>query len=236
MNALDFDSSSKRAEVCDITENMTRLVSRATISIDIIRAKLRQTNRTQQNLQAIDTEEIYSTPSSCPVDLTADSTTLIGDVSYMRQKKSEPITSSEFEPDIKYWSDNSAIYSSNSQDGSENQQDTAQHNAQKMPASVERAKVGKKVSVHAVTSSVKANTGATGVIYSENSRTDLKRTAPDQEQETYCLCGNYAWGRMINCDVCDDWFHFSCVGLHSGRKTWQCPRCLPREIKRRSNA
>ena len=31
--------------------------------------------------------------------------------------------------------------------------------------------------------------------------------------KSYCLCRMHYHGDMIGCDSCDEWYHFSCVGL-----------------------
>ncbi|XP_065909719.1 lysine-specific demethylase 7B-like [Dysidea avara] len=63
--------------------------------------------------------------------------------------------------------------------------------------------------------------------------------------ELYCLCRKpYSPSQfMIECDVCKDWFHGSCVGIeeHQGNDidTYHCPRCVPKHgplvLKRRRN-
>lgn len=261
---MDPDFNSKRAQICDIAENMARLESRITLSIDIISSKLRETNRIQQYLHGIDNEEIYSTPSSCPIDPTVDittndttdGTTLIGDLSVMRQKRREPMTSSEFEPDMKYWSDNSAIYSSNSQDDSENQPQQPQQQQPQPQQKQQQPQMQPQMQESAHPSGLTTRPGNSDTtteliganciepldvgVYSVQQEKPLAASENSaslgQQRETYCICGGCAWGRMINCDGCEDWFHFSCVGLHSGRKSWFCPRCFPCERKRRGNA
>ncbi len=43
----------------------------------------------------------------------------------------------------------------------------------------------------------------------------------------YCICGlpdSYD-SQMIECESCQQWFHFKCVGLQSGPDSWCCPSC-----------
>lgn len=35
------------------------------------------------------------------------------------------------------------------------------------------------------------------------------------QDDVYCLCRKHEYGEMVACDNCDEWFHFSCVGLKS---------------------
>eukprot|EP00939_MAST-03C_sp_MAST-3C-sp1_P002346 g2346.t1 len=53
----------------------------------------------------------------------------------------------------------------------------------------------------------------------------------EESMQVYCLCrmnsGNDK--NMIGCDYCDEWYHFSCVGLSvdegNGLEKYRCPRC-----------
>ncbi|KAI0337896.1 hypothetical protein BDW22DRAFT_1487987 [Trametopsis cervina] len=54
--------------------------------------------------------------------------------------------------------------------------------------------------------------------------------------ETFCSCGGDESGDMVECDKCDGWFHFECVGLAqapSAERKWFCPGCASRKRKRR---
>ncbi|WVQ95214.1 hypothetical protein IAU59_002308 [Kwoniella sp. CBS 9459] len=50
-----------------------------------------------------------------------------------------------------------------------------------------------------------------------------------KEEETYCICKTNADGPMIECDQCNDWFHFSCIGMTDDEaekiQTYVCPGC-----------
>jgi lysine-specific demethylase PHF8 len=69
--------------------------------------------------------------------------------------------------------------------------------------------------------------------------------AEESDDETYCLCRRaYTDGDfMIQCDICKDWFHGSCVGVEEHQAgdidTYHCPNCQPEHgpltLKRRRN-
>lgn len=53
------------------------------------------------------------------------------------------------------------------------------------------------------------------------------------KEEVFCICKMpecYDM-RMITCDVCSCWYHFKCVNLKKGRKSWVCPNCQPSRSK-----
>lgn len=44
----------------------------------------------------------------------------------------------------------------------------------------------------------------------------------------YCYCRRGFYGEMIQCDNCDTWFHFGCVGVTEApgvNERWMCPEC-----------
>ena len=47
--------------------------------------------------------------------------------------------------------------------------------------------------------------------------------------KTYCYCKSKESGRMVQCNGCQDWFHFTCAGLaedFSSLDDWYCRNCL----------
>lgn len=59
----------------------------------------------------------------------------------------------------------------------------------------------------------------------------VKKKAP--VVEVYCLCKTSDESRpMIQCEKCDDWFHFDCIGLDPAKNTenfkYFCPQCQPK--------
>ena len=45
----------------------------------------------------------------------------------------------------------------------------------------------------------------------------------------YCYCKDIQSGRMVQCDGCQDWFHYTCAGLpdnFSSLDDWYCENCL----------
>ena len=46
--------------------------------------------------------------------------------------------------------------------------------------------------------------------------------------KTYCYCKEEEWGKMIECDGCQGWFHFTCAGLEEDflpLEEWYCENC-----------
>lgn len=45
----------------------------------------------------------------------------------------------------------------------------------------------------------------------------------------YCLCRQLYFGQMIGCDICDEWYHLSCIGLTTAQaekcEKFICIRC-----------
>jgi len=50
-----------------------------------------------------------------------------------------------------------------------------------------------------------------------------------KNSESYCFCGGPAFGFMIMCDKCDEWYHGPCVtvtkGLADTMPIYHCPKC-----------
>ncbi len=43
----------------------------------------------------------------------------------------------------------------------------------------------------------------------------------------FCVCGlpeSYD-SRMIECETCEKWFHYKCMGLMCEPEVWSCPNC-----------
>jgi hypothetical protein len=64
-----------------------------------------------------------------------------------------------------------------------------------------------------------------------------------QEQTLYCVCRSPEDGRtMLGCDHCDEWYHFSCVGLNSAlipdldNFPYSCPKCVKKERRKKTIA
>ena len=55
-------------------------------------------------------------------------------------------------------------------------------------------------------------------------------TCVERKLKVYCLCKmpEVADSKMISCDICNHWFHYSCVNLQFDEdpKYWECPLCL----------
>jgi len=51
-----------------------------------------------------------------------------------------------------------------------------------------------------------------------------------QIRKTYCLCRNLYFGDMVGCDLCDEWYHFQCIGINNAQvekcDKYICIRCL----------
>ncbi|WVQ72688.1 hypothetical protein IAR50_002248 [Cryptococcus sp. DSM 104548] len=50
-----------------------------------------------------------------------------------------------------------------------------------------------------------------------------------KQDDTYCLCKKDTDGPMIECDHCNDWFHFACIHMHEAEAerihSYICPPC-----------
>jgi hypothetical protein len=56
---------------------------------------------------------------------------------------------------------------------------------------------------------------------------------PGTKPKTYCYCKQPESGRMIQCDECMDWFHFTCAHLEdnfSSLDDWYCTNCTNSEL------
>lgn len=63
---------------------------------------------------------------------------------------------------------------------------------------------------------------------SSTTRTKQQVQVPNYLKKTYCVCKTtVAEGEMVGCDMCDDWFHPSCLKLVKlpTAKVWYCPKC-----------
>lgn len=52
------------------------------------------------------------------------------------------------------------------------------------------------------------------------------------QTKSYCLCRQLYFGDMVGCDSCDEWYHFSCIGIVANNAvvnklndTYVCVRC-----------
>ena len=46
--------------------------------------------------------------------------------------------------------------------------------------------------------------------------------------KTYCYCKEEEWGKMVECDGCQDWFHYACAELEEdfhSLEEWYCENC-----------
>ncbi|KAK6198744.1 PLU-1-like protein-domain-containing protein [Scheffersomyces amazonensis] len=67
----------------------------------------------------------------------------------------------------------------------------------------------------------------------ENSSSFVTKFCTDEESDDtsikfYCLCREYEFGTMVECDKCNEWYHISCVGeqvSNSEDDTYTCPLC-----------
>ena len=54
-----------------------------------------------------------------------------------------------------------------------------------------------------------------------------------QSHSLYCLCRQIYFGHMVGCDLCDDWYHLTCVGLTQAQadkqERYSCVRCALRQ-------
>ncbi|EQC41255.1 hypothetical protein SDRG_01230 [Saprolegnia diclina VS20] len=65
---------------------------------------------------------------------------------------------------------------------------------------------------------------------------DMHRDVLVSATEQYCICRQPYDGLMIGCDLCDDWFHDTCIGLSKEKaekvEDYVCPSCgLLQELK-----
>lgn len=67
----------------------------------------------------------------------------------------------------------------------------------------------------------------------ENDADDMLTLFMIVEEDVSCFCGKRDYGRMIQCDGCDDWCHYPCVGIKRKPKgQWFCPECsIQRKLK-----
>ena len=56
----------------------------------------------------------------------------------------------------------------------------------------------------------------------------------EEDNEIHCICHGTSYGPMIMCEMCEEWFHYSCVGIQEGKEPdhFYCVQCLN---KRESN-
>lgn len=63
-------------------------------------------------------------------------------------------------------------------------------------------------------------------------------TETTEQPEFNCpICERADTQEMVQCDTCDEWHHFDCVGVdHTvAERSWLCPRCSPRARRRQSS-
>ena len=56
----------------------------------------------------------------------------------------------------------------------------------------------------------------------------------NEKEKVYCICKGPGFGKMIECELCKEWFHLDCVGIKEGEEPdasdcWYCKKCT--EIK-----
>lgn len=53
----------------------------------------------------------------------------------------------------------------------------------------------------------------------------------DDDNKLYCTCRGPSYGKMIECDICHEWFHYKCVGIDekSEPDNWKCKKCEKEE-------
>ena len=63
------------------------------------------------------------------------------------------------------------------------------------------------------------------------------------EGDQFCICKGPSFGEMIECEICEEWFHFKCVGIKEGEepKEWNCKNCEKKlkkaeKLKKKKNA
>ena len=56
---------------------------------------------------------------------------------------------------------------------------------------------------------------------------DMNKNA-EEDKEVHCICHGTSYGLMIMCEICEKWFHFSCVGIKEGKEPekFYCADCL----------
>jgi hypothetical protein len=59
--------------------------------------------------------------------------------------------------------------------------------------------------------------------------TDIPIIPEKDPNQLFCLCKKRANNLMIQCDKCDEWFHFGCVGMTKEKAknldSYYCPNC-----------
>ena len=55
-----------------------------------------------------------------------------------------------------------------------------------------------------------------------------------EKQEVYCKCKRPSFGKMIECEDCEEWFHYECVVIKevSEPKDWYCEKCIEKKEKK----
>ena len=50
----------------------------------------------------------------------------------------------------------------------------------------------------------------------------------EEDNEIHCICHGTSYGPMIMCEICEEWFHYSCVGIQEGKEpeNFYCADCL----------
>ena len=50
----------------------------------------------------------------------------------------------------------------------------------------------------------------------------------EEDTEIHCICHGTSYGPMIMCEICFEWFHYSCVGIQEGKEPehFYCNDCL----------
>lgn len=50
----------------------------------------------------------------------------------------------------------------------------------------------------------------------------------EEDNEIHCICHGTSYGPMIMCEICEEWFHYSCVGIQEGKEpeNFYCAECL----------
>lgn len=57
----------------------------------------------------------------------------------------------------------------------------------------------------------------------------------EEEELIYCFCKEGERGNMIQCEVCNEWFHYECVNIkRKPRGSWYCTKqCIQRSLKQK---
>ncbi|XP_058827486.1 uncharacterized protein LOC131687426 [Topomyia yanbarensis] len=91
--------------------------------------------------------------------------------------------------------------------------------------------IGAPMATNSVNTSTSA--GAAGIANSVPTRSPQARPTnsegdiPSAEQHSCCTCKSVHNSRMVQCDDCDDWHHFACVGVTQmiEHDDWICLKC-----------